>query len=112
LRTAWKRGAGDFLVRFGSVLGSCLWMASAPRGGRPLACRDSCLVGLGGEVLPAGEGRQGERFGLGEAVGIGLLPFELGQVLLRPVVPDALQGQAGEQGRGRVDAWGIGATQL
>jgi hypothetical protein len=43
---------------------------------------DSCPVGLGGEVLPAGEGYEGERLGLGETVGISLLPLDLGQVLL------------------------------
>jgi hypothetical protein len=57
--------------------------------------RDVSPVGLGGEMFPAGERRQGERLGLGEAFRIGLLPFDLREMLLCPVVQGALAEKLG-----------------
>jgi len=65
---------------------------------------DLMTVLLGGEMLPAGQGYQGERFRFLEILGPLRLASLLGQVFCRPVDPDPLQRRAGEEGWRGMDA--------
>jgi hypothetical protein len=55
---------------------------------------DALLVGFWGEVLPAGERREGHGLGGGVAETVGVLPFVAGEVLLGAVEPGAGEGLA------------------
>ena len=50
---------------------------------------DALPVGLGRQVLPAGEGREGDGLGGGVLERVGVLPLAAGEVLLGAVVPAA-----------------------
>ena len=65
---------------------------------------DLMTVLLGGEMLPAGQGLQDERFRLLETLRPRRLASLLRQVFCRPVDPDPLQRRAGEEGWRGMDA--------